>query len=106
MTPKLSLLYTTFPNEEEAVSISRNLLEKRLIACVNILGKTKSLYFWEGQLEENKEIAVLLKTTRKSVPEVINILQELHSYETPAILEIPIERGGEPFLKWIRESVR
>jgi periplasmic divalent cation tolerance protein len=103
---KISLLYTTFPNEEEAIRISRDLLEKRLIACVNILGKTKSLYFWEGQLEENKEIAVILKTTGGNVPEVIKILQELHSYETPAILEIPIERGGQPFLMWIQESVR
>jgi periplasmic divalent cation tolerance protein len=106
MTPKLSLLYTTFPNEEEAVRISRDLLEKRLVACANILGNTKSLYFWEEQLEETKEIAVLLKTTGENVPEVIKILQELHSYETPAVLEIPVERGGQPFLRWVRESVR
>ncbi len=106
MTSKLSLLYTTFPTEEEAIRISRHLLEKRLIACANILGETKSLYFWAEELEENKESPVLLKTTPENVPELIKILQHLHSYETPAILEIPIERGSEPFMKWVQEQVR
>ncbi|HUX78893.1 MAG TPA: divalent-cation tolerance protein CutA [Alphaproteobacteria bacterium] len=106
MTPSFSLLYTTFPNEEEAVRISRDLLEKRLIACANILGETKSLYFWAEKLEESKEISVFLKTTRENIFEVIKTLQSLHSYETPAILEIPVEFGSEPFLNWVRESVR
>jgi periplasmic divalent cation tolerance protein len=106
MTPKLSMLYTTFPTEKEAIKISRDLLEKRLIGCANILGETKSLYFWAEKLEENKEVAVLLKTTYENISEVIQILQDLHPYETPAILEIPVERSGEPFQKWVRESVR
>ncbi len=106
MTPKLSLLYTTFPNEEEASRICRLLLEKRLVACVNVLGKIKSLYFWEEQLEESQEVAVLLKTTYEKVSDVIETLQNLHPYETPAIVEIPIERGGKSFFKWVQDSVR
>lgn len=106
MTSKLSFLYTTFPNEEEALQIAQQLLEEHLIACANVLGGIKSLYFWEERLEISEEIAVLLKTTQEKVPTVIKTLQDLHSYETPAILEIPVERVAEPFRKWIQDSVR
>ena|ERR1700722_3568525 len=104
--PQLSLLYTTFSTEEDAVRITRELLEKRLVACVNLLGTIKSLHFWEGRCEESREVAALLKTTEKKVPEVIQTLQDLHPYDTPAILEIPVGQGAELFSKWVQESVR
>ena len=106
MTSQLSLLYTTFSNEENAVKITRQLLEKRLVACVNILSPLKSMYIWEGQLEETQEVGVLLKTTPEKVSLAMETLQRLHPYDTPAILEIPLGRGSELFTKWVQNSVR
>ncbi len=106
MTSQLSLLYTTFPHEEEALKVTKELLERRLIACANILGPIKSLYFWEGKLEESQEVAALFKTTSDKAQELIHVLQELHSYDTPAILEIPVGKGALPFCEWAHKEVR
>ncbi|MBI2707153.1 MAG: divalent-cation tolerance protein CutA [Proteobacteria bacterium] len=106
MTSQLSLLYTTFPHEEEAIKVTRELLEKHLIACANILGPIKSLYSWEGKLEESQEVAVLFKTTSEKVQELIVSIQEFHSYETPAILEIPVGKSAPAFCNWVFQEVR
>ena len=106
MTSQLSLLYTTFPHEEEAIKVTQDLLERRLIACANILGPIKSLYSWEGKLEESQEIAVLFKTTSEKAQELIDVLQDLHSYETPAILEIPVGKSAPAFCNWVSQEVR
>lgn len=106
MMSQLSLLYTTFPHKEEAITVIKDLLEKHLIACANILGPITSLYSWEGRLEENQEIAVLLKTTSEKAQEVIDSLQDLHSYDTPAILEIPVGKAALPFCEWVHKEAR
>lgn len=103
---QLSFLYTTFPTQDDAVTISQKLLEMGLIACANILGEIRSLYMWDGSMEDNQEIAVLLKTTSQNIPELMARLQELHPYETPAILEMPINHANESFIKWVQECMR
>jgi len=103
---KLSLLYVTFPHEEDALRISRDLLGKRLIACANVLGPIKSLYSWKGKQEEGKEIAVLFKTTSEKVSELIKVLQILHPYDIPALLEIPVGQSAIPFCEWVHQEVR
>ena len=103
---QVTLLYTTFASKEDALRISQNLLEKRLIACVNLLPQIHSLYLWEGKMENIRETAVILKTTSEKISELVKILQDLHPYETPAILEIPLHFTNEPFAKWIQEAVR
>lgn len=103
---KLSLLYVTFPSEEEAVEISHKLLEKKLLACVNVLGAIHSLYFWNEAIHNSKETAVLLKTTKEKIPKIISVLQELHPYDTPAILEIPVGRASDPYCRWVIDSVK
>jgi len=106
MNSQLSLIYTTFPNEEDAIAITRQLLERQLVACINILSPMKSIYFWEGQLEETQEVGVLLKTTSENVPLAMETLQRLHPYDVPVVLEIPLGRGAETFTQWVRDSVR
>jgi periplasmic divalent cation tolerance protein len=106
MTAQLSILYCTFPHEEEAIQVIRQLLKHRLIACANILGTIKSLYTWKGKLEEGTEVAVLFKTTSEKVTDAIEAIENLHSYDTPAILEIPVGRCGEIFQEWVHEEVR
>ena len=106
MIAQLSLIYTTFSSEADAIKVTRELLEKRLIACVNVFGNMKSICFWKGNLEESQEVAVFLKTTTENIPAVITMLEDLHPYELPVILEIPVRFGAEPFSKWIQDSVR
>jgi len=106
LVSQLSLLYTTFPSKEEAIKVAHTLLEQRLIACANILGSITSLYSWEGEMQESQEVGVFLKTAPKKVYELIEVLQNLHPYDTPAILEIPIGKSSELFSKWAQEEVR
>jgi periplasmic divalent cation tolerance protein len=106
MTPSLSLLYCTFPDEDEAIQVSRELLDLSLIACANVLGGISSLYKWKGRLEDSQEVAVIFKTTSEKVTEVIEAIQSLHSYETPAILEIPLGETATAFTNWVHQQVR
>ncbi len=101
----LSLLYVTFPTETEARTITRELLNKPLIACANILGPMTSLYRWNGKIEESQEVAVIFKTTSPKVQELIDTLQTLHSYETPAIVEIPVGKSATSFCAWIQNEM-
>lgn len=103
---QVSLLYTTFASKEDALRVARNLLEMQLIACANILPEIQSLYMWKGSLEDNREIAVTLKTTSEKIPELMKVLQDLHPYEIPVILEIPLYRTNESFAKWVQECMR
>ncbi len=102
----LSLLYVTFPTEAEALAITRELLNKRLIACANVLGPITSLYKWNEEIEESQEVAVLFKTTSQKVQDLIQVLQSLHSYETPAIFEIPVGRSAAAFGAWVQQEVQ
>ena len=95
-------VYATFPNEEEARRIGRQLVEERLAACINILGPCHSIYRWQGAIEEADEIPALLKTSRPGP--LIKRLAELHSYEVPAAAAWPIAEASPPFAEWIAEE--
>ena len=99
-------LYMTFANEEEAKQISRELVTKRLVACVNILAPIQSLYWWNDSVQEDTEIACLAKTVSQNVEEVIQTVQKMHSYECPCIISLPIENGAPEYLKWIRDETK
>ena len=106
MATQISLIYVTFPSEEEALNITQMLLESKHVGCVNILGPIKSLYPWEGEIQSREEVPALLKLPKENVPSVMEALQNLHPYETPAILEIPVGRASSPFCQWIVNSIR
>lgn len=100
-----SFIYVTCSSKEEAQTISRTLLEKRLIACANLFS-ISSLYIWQGALEEAEEYAAFLKTEKRKVAETIEEVKRLHSYEVPDIVEIPLGGGYHPFFQWISEVVQ
>lgn len=106
MVSQVSLLYTTFPCTDEAKKVTRILLGKRLIACANLFNSMTSLYSWEGEIQENQEVGVFLKTIPEKVDELIKTLKSLHPYETPATLEIPLGKTEESFGKWVQEELR
>jgi periplasmic divalent cation tolerance protein len=103
---QLSLLYSTFPTQEEAIAASQKLLEQRLIACANILGDIQSVYLWKESIENSQEVAVLFKTTSETIPDLMIALQDLHPYDTPAMLEIPLDRVNPSFIQWAQAAVR
>ena len=98
-------VYITTENKEEARRIGKTLVEEKLAACINI-HRVESIYRWEGNIEEDIEAAMLVKTKAGLVEKVINRVRELHSYEVPCIVSLPIEKGNPEYLKWIEESTR
>lgn len=95
------LIYTTFPGLEPAQDTARLLVERRLVACANILPGMISIYRWADELEQAEEVAVLLKTTAARAEAVVAEVRAFHPYEQPAILILPV-RGGDPgYLAWI-----
>ena len=99
------LIYITTKDEEEARKIGKTLVEEKLVACVNI-HPIKSIYWWEEEIMEESEIAMLVKTKAELVDEVIKRVKQLHSYEVPCIISLPIEKGYPDFLKWINQSTK
>jgi len=95
------LVYITVPDRGEAIRIARLMIAERLAACANILDGMTSLYHWNGELQESSEAVLLLKTRQELVKSVTDRVCELHPYDVPSILAIPITGGFQPFLNWI-----
>lgn len=104
MTDK-KIVLTTAGTREEALKIGRALVEKRLAACVNVVGPIESVYRWKGAVETAQEWLLVVKTTASAFDQVREAIRELHSYELPECVSLPIEGGSEEYLGWIGESV-
>ncbi len=100
----IRLIYVTVASPEEAEKIAKAAVSEHLAACANILGSIQSLYCWRGELEQGAEVALLLKTQQPVVETLISRIRQLHSYECPAILVVPVLGGNEEFLAWIRSE--
>ena len=100
----MTLIYITCPTEEEAVKISKHLLEKKLIACSNI-SPIRSLYRWEGKLQDEKEYAIMAKTKGKNFEKVKQEVRKIHSYKMPCILKIDAE-ANEEYDRWVNKEVK
>jgi periplasmic divalent cation tolerance protein len=96
-------IYTTLPDEDIARKVAYKLVEERLVACVNFF-PIKSVYRWKGNVEEEEEYAILMKSRRSIYHRVENRLKELHPYEVPAIVSYKIEDGLDKYLSWIEDE--
>lgn len=105
MEPRATLLYITMPSLDEGKRIIKTLLEERLIACSNLFPAGVSLYQWEGKIHENPEHVAIAKTLASEASRVVARIQELHPYECPVILTIPLETVPPAILSWLVESV-
>jgi periplasmic divalent cation tolerance protein len=94
-------VYATFANAEEAERIGRQLVEEREAACVNILGPCRSIYRWEGEVQQADEVAAIFKTTAGNAPLLLKRLAALHSYEVPAAVVWAIEESSESYRQWV-----
>lgn len=96
------LIYVTAPDRDRALGLARTLVEERLAACANVLGAITSVYWWEGKLNQDDEVALVLKTTNPLVEALTARVKELHPYDCPCVVALPIEAGNAAFLDWIR----
>ena len=99
--PPMVFVYVTTKHKEEALAIGRTLVEERLAAGVNILDSLHSLYWWKGAVREAPEAAFIAKTRSELVPRVISRVKELHSYEVPCVVALPVADGNPDFLDWV-----
>jgi periplasmic divalent cation tolerance protein len=98
------LIYITCKDEDEAIKISKHLLNKRLIACSN-MHPIRSMYWWNGKVEDEKEFVIIAKTLEKNYEKVKEEVKRIHSYDVPCVLKIDAE-ANESYSKWVSEEVR
>lgn len=97
-------VYVTAADEAQASALASTLLERHLIACANLLPGMRSLYRWQGRVEEDGEVAILLKTSVERVDEVLAAVDEVHPYDTPCAVVWPIVAGLPDYLAWVLEE--
>jgi periplasmic divalent cation tolerance protein len=95
------VVLSAFGREEDAVRVGRALLEARLVACVNLLPGTRSLYRWQGAIEDAAEVLAVMKTRRERLPELKAALAALHPYEVPEFLVLSVAAGAADYLAWL-----
>jgi periplasmic divalent cation tolerance protein len=100
------VVLTTLPADADTETFARTLVEERLAACVNILPEMRSTYRWEGRVDSAPEHQAIVKTTADRVPALRQRIAELHPYEVPEFIVLPIVDGSDAYLDWIDESTR
>jgi periplasmic divalent cation tolerance protein len=101
---EIILVMTNLPDQATARLVAQKLLESRLVACANILASCTSLYHWQGNIEQADEVPLLLKTTRDAYPALEKLLRELHPYELPEIIAVPVVAGLAEYLGWVEKE--
>jgi len=100
------VIYCTVPNKKEGKEIAVALVENHLAACVNIMDKMESVFSWDGELNEEKEVLLMIKTKKELFEMVKPMIQKLHSYTVPEIIALPIIDADETYLKWIAHETK
>ncbi|MDH5433905.1 MAG: divalent-cation tolerance protein CutA [Gammaproteobacteria bacterium] len=101
-----SLCITTVNDSHEAEKIASQLLQQKLVACVNIIDKVKSLYWWQGKVETDQEYLLLMKTSRSCINRLQSSLLNIHPYQTPEFIVLDITNGSPDYLNWLSDSVK
>jgi periplasmic divalent cation tolerance protein len=99
------IVFITAPKEEEAVKIAHALVEAKLAGCVNILKNIRSIYRWEGKIEDENEVLMIAKTEKKLFASLEKKVREIHSYTVPEIIAAPITEGSADYLAWLRDAI-
>lgn len=101
-----SMVLTTVKSLSEGRKIGRFLIKGKLAACVNILPRVESLFWWKGKIDNAREVLLIIKTNKRKVKSAIRAIKLIHSYEVPEIISFEINEGYRPYLRWIDESLR
>jgi periplasmic divalent cation tolerance protein len=105
MTEQVIVAFSTCPDEATAQRLAHALVSERLATCVNRIAGVTSTYFWDGRLQDDAEILLIIKTTAARQAELAARLKALHPYELPELVVLPVAGGNEPYLQWVRSGV-
>jgi periplasmic divalent cation tolerance protein len=105
MTDK-RIVFSTAGSKQEAQEIARELVERKLAACVNVAGPITSTYWWQGNVEISDEWLLIIKTSAEQFVSVSRMIKELHSYEVPECIAVEITEGSKEYLEWMTESLQ
>ena len=103
---RLNLIYITAKDKEEARNIGKELVGSKLAACVNIIDKMNSFYWWEGKVQDDNEAILIAKTKESLVSELIEKVKSMHSYECPCIVSLPLLEGNKEYLEWVEKETK
>ena len=99
------IIYVTAPDEETAAGIARALVEEKLVACAGIVPGVRSIYRWKGAVEDQQEVLIMAKTGKELFERVEARVKEMHPYEVPEIVAVPLTCGSHEYLEWLAESI-
>jgi periplasmic divalent cation tolerance protein len=105
-SPHEIVVLVTAATDEEAARIGRGMVEAQLAACANILPGVRSIFWWQGKISDEGETLLLLKSRSDLFEDLAEMVRQLHSYEVPEIIALPIVFGSQPYLSWIRQNTR
>lgn len=100
------VVYITCKDREEAKRIGETMVKEKLAACANVIPGMNSIFHWEGKLEKAKECVLLLKTKKELMEKLTERVKQLHSYEVPCIIALPVVAGNPDYLEWIEKETR
>jgi len=100
-----AIVLITTPDEEMAAKIAKSLVKNQLAACVSIIPQVRSIYRWEGEICDDNEVQLIVKTVTEVFDQVQRVVKDIHSYDIPEIMLLPIENGSEDYLQWIDNCV-
>ena len=98
------IVLSTAGSEEEGARIAKSLLERKLCACVNLVPKIRSFYRWKGEVQDDAEVLLIMKTTQDKLGALSGHLAQIHSYDVPEVLAIAVDKGSASYLEWLAES--
>lgn len=105
MPDPIVVALSTCPNEQAARHIAERLVTERLATCVNRVGGIRSTYFWDGRLQDDEEVLLIIKTTAVKLAGLRDRMNELHPYELPELIALHVADGNEAYLDWVRMGV-
>ena len=105
MSGNYIVVLVTVDSEEQAKRICDVLLQRKLIACANIVKDVQSFFWWKGKVDQSSELMVIMKSRSELLEEIIRLVKENHSYDVPEVVALPIVGGNPDYLRWIDESV-
>ena len=100
------VILITCAKKQEATKIVKALLRKKLVACVNIVDKVESFFWWKGKIDRAQECLLIAKSTRAKLNKITEVVKSLHSYVVPEIISLPVAGGNKTYLDWIDDCIR
>ena len=103
--PEVVACFSTFPSSDKAAEVARVLVGEGLAACVNLIAPVRSIYRWNGEINDDQEVLAIIKTTRERFPMMRDRLVAIHPYEVAEVIALPVEAGHLPYLSWVAAEV-